>query len=248
MPPPLPPRDPDHDQDQHPDHDTVPPPSYDEAVAGAGPASPSDSTAAAIAAASLLDEKRSLPAASYPSSHLAPDPRSSSSQSLVSHPGGDHEEGDIIDNHGALGDTKGRPSTSAGRSQRRTLLLVYIHGFYGNAQSFQSFPYHVHSYLRTALAASHSIHTKIYPRYKTYRAIEIARDNFSQWLEPHEGPDTDVILVGHSMGGILAADVVLMVGSGMHHVHCIALTDTPSPMSRPPAHIRSSTEFSVPYP
>jgi pimeloyl-ACP methyl ester carboxylesterase len=91
--------------------------------------------------------------------------------------------------------------------------LIYIHGFYGNDQSFQSFPYHVHSYLRQSLKESHVIHSKIYPRYKTYRAIEIARDNFSAWLAPHEGPNTDIILVGHSMGGILAADVVLMVSS-----------------------------------
>ena len=61
------------------------------------------------------------------------------------------------------------------------------------------------------ISDSHNIHSKIYPRYKTYRAIEVARDNFSEWLSPHEGPLTDIILVGHSMGGILAADVVLMV-------------------------------------
>jgi pimeloyl-ACP methyl ester carboxylesterase len=117
------------------------------------------------------------------------DPRSSSTQSLV-------------------------PSDSGSASNedpRRTLLLIYIHGFYGNDQSFRSFPYHVHSYLKEALAETHTIHSKIYPRYKTYRAIEVARDNFSEWLAPHESPTTDVILVGHSMGGILAADVVLMV-------------------------------------
>ena len=93
----------------------------------------------------------------------------------------------------------------------RTLLLVYIHGFYGNNQSFGSFPHHVHCYLRAALSGSHVIHSKIYPRYKTYKAIEIARDKFSAWLEPHQSPTTDVILVGHSMGGLLAADLVLMV-------------------------------------
>lgn len=91
------------------------------------------------------------------------------------------------------------------------MLVVYIHGFYGNDQSFRSFPAHVHNYLRDALAYSHAVHTKIYPRYKTYRAIEVARDNFSAWLEPHESPTTDVILVGHSMGGILAGEVVLAV-------------------------------------
>ena len=94
---------------------------------------------------------------------------------------------------------------------RRTLLVVYIHGFMGNDTSFQSFPAHVHRYLRDALAETHVIHSKIYPRYKTYKALEVARDNFSRWLEPHESANTDVVLVGHSMGGLLAAEVALMV-------------------------------------
>lgn len=102
------------------------------------------------------------------------------------------------------------PSSHENESRRR-LLVIYIHGFYGNDQSFRSFPAHLHAYLSAILSDSHVIHSKIYPRYKTYRAIEIARDNFSAWLEPHESPTTDVILVGHSMGGLLAAEVVLMV-------------------------------------
>ncbi|KAI0471603.1 hypothetical protein GGR56DRAFT_654796, partial [Xylariaceae sp. FL0804] len=114
------------------------------------------------------------------------DPRSSSTQSLVpSLP--DHDT-----------------------PERRRLLIVYIHGFMGNDSSFQSFPAHVHRYLRLALSETHVIHSKIYPKYKTYKAIGVARDRFSQWLEPHETPDTDVILVGHSMGGLLAADVALI--------------------------------------
>ncbi|OAQ64567.1 catalytic protein [Pochonia chlamydosporia 170] len=93
---------------------------------------------------------------------------------------------------------------------KRKLLIIYIHGFYGNDQSFKSFPAHVHALLKELLFDTHVIHSKIYPRYKTYKAIEVARDNFSAWLEPHEGDGTDVVLVGHSMGGLLAADVIMM--------------------------------------
>ncbi len=121
----------------------------------------------------------------YP--HRAADPRTSSTQSLVS------------------------SMDSLELGQRRTLLVVYIHGFMGNNSSFRSFPAHVHSFLKDILAETHVIHTKIYPRYKTYKSIEVACDNFSSWLAPHESPTTDVVLVGHSMGGLLAAEVVLLV-------------------------------------
>ena len=178
-----------------------------------------------------ISDYASKPAESFPSPgeppkfspYLAPDPRTSSSQSLISN---------VSDS-----------------DPRRTLILIYVHGFYGNDQSFQSFPYHVHSFLRTALAETHVIHSKIYPRYKTYRAIEIARDNFSQWLEPHESPTTDVILVGHSMGGILAADVVLMVSSDLNNLlvsrkmYISMLTSCASPTGTHTATTHSNIEY-----
>lgn len=93
---------------------------------------------------------------SQPLSHswASQDPRSSSTQSLV-------------------------PAQPA--PEKRTLLLVYIHGFLGNEASFKSFPAHVHSLVAVALTNSHVVHTKIYPRYKSRKAIEFARDDFSNW-------------------------------------------------------------------
>ncbi|KAL2042997.1 hypothetical protein N7G274_004055 [Stereocaulon virgatum] len=117
------------------------------------------------------------------------DPRSSSTESLVPH-------------HSTNADGK------------RTLLLVYVHGFMGNETSFQSFPAHVHNLVTVKLGEvgtnSHVVHTKIYPKYKSRKHIEFARDGLSEWLRPHEGPDTDVILLGHSMGGILSAEIALL--------------------------------------
>jgi hypothetical protein len=83
------------------------------------------------------------------------DPRSSSTHSLV-------------------------PSESQ-RDGRRKLLLVYIHGFMGNELSFQSFPAHTHNLLTIALADTHFVHTKLYPRYKSRNSIQSARDDFSNW-------------------------------------------------------------------
>lgn len=93
---------------------------------------------------------------------------------------------------------------------RRKLLLVYIHGFMGDESSFRSFPAHVHRLLTVLLQETHAVYSKIYPRYKSKRHISNARDDFSRWLAPHESKQTDVILLGHSMGGLLAAEVVLM--------------------------------------
>lgn len=73
------------------------------------------------------------------------------------------------------------PLQSAG-SSKRTLLLIYIHGFMGNETSFKSFPAHVHNVLSVTLAESHVIHTKIYPRYRSRKSIERARDDFSNWF------------------------------------------------------------------
>jgi len=64
---------------------------------------------------------------------------------------------------------------------RRRLLLVYIHGFMGNETSFQKLPAHVHNVVSARLAASHTVHTKIYPRYKSRNHIGTATEAFSRW-------------------------------------------------------------------
>ncbi|PLB45190.1 hypothetical protein P170DRAFT_429880 [Aspergillus steynii IBT 23096] len=99
---------------------------------------------------------------------------------------------------------------SAGGDEKRRLLLIYVHGFMGSEESFQNFPKHVHDLLTISLGESHVIYTKVYPRYKTRGPIHVARDQFSQWLSPHEAPDLDIILLGHSLGGIISSEVALV--------------------------------------
>ncbi|KAI9721907.1 MAG: hypothetical protein M1828_005002 [Chrysothrix sp. TS-e1954] len=101
------------------------------------------------------------------------------------------------------------PPVSDGTHQRR-LLLIYIHGFMGDETSFQSFPAHLHNLVKVLLSETHELHTKVYPRFRSKRALQIATEDFSKWLRPHEHPDTDIILIGHSMGGLLASEVALL--------------------------------------
>lgn len=188
--------------DDGPSSSSAPPPPYSISAPGSGsfagsfdgPASsslhppvPTSSHRASGATPEKTSHTSSSAGGFLDSKRRLADPRSSSAQSLA--PSLEDRDGDA----------------------RRTLLIIYIHGFYGNESSFRSFPAHVHNFLKDTLVESHVIHSKIYPRYKTYKAIDVARDNFSQWLEPHESDKTDVILVGHSMGGILAGEVALMV-------------------------------------
>lgn len=89
------------------------------------------------------------------------DPRSSSTQSLV-------------------------PEQDTAGSGKRTLLLIWVHGFMGNETSFQSFPAHVHNNVTAKMEAAgsratHQVHTKIYPRYKSKNKVEQARDSFIDW-------------------------------------------------------------------
>ena len=145
----------------------------------------------------------------FEQSWSAQDQRSSSTQSLV-------------------------PSESNQQNDRRRLLLIYVHGFMGNETSFRSFPAHVHNLLTVLLVDTHVVHTKVYPRYRSKKNITVARDNFSAWLEPHEDATTDVVLLGHSMGGLLIAEVALMRPA--------------APASRPLKHrLLGTINFDVPF-
>lgn len=70
---------------------------------------------------------------------------------------------------------------TGGESGKRTLLLIYIHGFRGKETTFKSFPAHVHNLVAILVAGTHVVHTKIYPAYRSRDKLESARDDFSHW-------------------------------------------------------------------
>nr|CAG8445027.1 8827_t:CDS:2 [Entrophospora candida] len=109
------------------------------------------------------------------------------------------------------------------------LLLVFIHGFKGDDTTFQEFPERIHNTL-TSFYSDMETETIIYPRYETRGDLKKAVEIFCNWLEERveleeemltekgssnikdDSDDDDkevgniwVGLIGHSMGGLLAA-------------------------------------------
>ncbi|THV02250.1 hypothetical protein K435DRAFT_775738 [Dendrothele bispora CBS 962.96] len=84
--------------------------------------------------------------------------------------------------------------------------LVYIHGFRGDETTFQAFPKHLQEHLSNRIppGLDVQIQTTIYPTYKSAKPIAHATKNFLEWLNTQ--PPGCVILLGHSMGGLLAAE------------------------------------------
>ncbi|KAK4165354.1 hypothetical protein QBC43DRAFT_315788 [Cladorrhinum sp. PSN259] len=112
---------------------------------------------------------------------------------------------------------------------KKTLLLVFIHGFKGNDQTFGhnlSFTTHLKRLL-TASLPNLNILTVIYPTYETRGDLTECVSRFSDWLlnkvidlevaagtpSPTIDPSVHVILVGHSMGGIVAAETAISLAS-----------------------------------
>ncbi|EXX65928.1 hypothetical protein RirG_128610 [Rhizophagus irregularis DAOM 197198w] len=97
------------------------------------------------------------------------------------------------------------------------LLLIFIHGFKGDDHTFKDFPVRL-QYALTETIQSVEAEPLIYPRYETRGDLKKAVEMFCLWLEGgveekekqiSGNGDVWVCLVGHSMGGILAAEAIL---------------------------------------
>lgn len=112
---------------------------------------------------------------------------------------------------------------------QQNLHLIYIHGFQGDHTTFQSFPKDLHVALSGRLSKSHPeivVATSLYPTYKSKRPLSEATSNFLAWLSTQA--DGMVILMGHSMGGLLAAEAAVTAPStGRQKVIGVVAFDTP---------------------
>lgn len=94
-------------------------------------------------------------------------------------------------------------------TKEQTLVhLIYIHGFNGDETTFQSFPTDLQQHLNTVIPANatYRVQTSLYPTYKSVKPISTCTKNFLEWLNTQ--PPGYVILLAHSMGGLLAAEAV----------------------------------------
>lgn len=76
-----------------------------------------------------------------------------------------------------------QPAATASSSDdnRRKLLLIYVHGFTGNETSFQKFPADVHDLTSKQLVDQYMVQSIVYPKYKSRKKMDFARDEFSSW-------------------------------------------------------------------
>ncbi|TDZ65050.1 hypothetical protein CTRI78_v003795 [Colletotrichum trifolii] len=132
---------------------------------------------------------------------------------------------------------------------KKTLLLVFIHGFKGDDDTFgdkEGFT----DQLRSNLAASlPKINVKllVYPKYETRGDLGDCVSRFRDWLlekvidlevanatpSPTVDPSVRVVLVGHSMGGIVAAETVIGLTSEhpIYSADGVEKTDHPAPLN-----------------
>ncbi|PGH17625.1 hypothetical protein AJ79_00986 [Helicocarpus griseus UAMH5409] len=109
---------------------------------------------------------------------------------------------------------------------KRTLLLVFIHGFKGGDDTFGPFPAHLRALVSHELP-NIQVAAVTYPKFETKGDLKECVGKFREWLQntvidieveneapsPTVDPSVHVILTGHSMGGIVGAETLLLLAS-----------------------------------
>jgi len=96
-----------------------------------------------------------------------------------------------------------------------SLLIIFIHGFKGTGQTFRDFPERLQHLLAHSMPRV-NVESIVFPAYETKGELDRAIIRFADWLtnltverEVASGRGAGsarIVLCGHSMGGILAAD------------------------------------------
>ncbi|KAF7964915.1 hypothetical protein HWV62_1649, partial [Athelia sp. TMB] len=89
----------------------------------------------------------------------------------------------------------------------------------------QTFPKDLQQHLANVFPLHLKVQSSLYPTYKSKKPISFATHNFLEWLETQ--PPGPVILMAHSMGGLLAADAATNTSNKAHRVIGMVAFDTP---------------------
>ncbi|PGH14464.1 hypothetical protein AJ80_05909 [Polytolypa hystricis UAMH7299] len=109
---------------------------------------------------------------------------------------------------------------------KKTILLVFIHGFKGGDDTFAGFPAHLRALVSHVLPKVNVL-TATYPQFETRGDLRECVGKFREWLQntvidievanetpsPTVDPSVHVFLIGHSMGGIVGAETLLLLAS-----------------------------------
>nr|KMM71655.1 hypothetical protein CPAG_07958 [Coccidioides posadasii RMSCC 3488] len=109
---------------------------------------------------------------------------------------------------------------------KKTLLLVFIHGFKGGDDTFGTFPSHLRAITSHALP-NIDVVAVTYPKFETRGDLQDCVARLREWLQnvvidievsnqapsPTVDPSVHVILIGHSMGGVVGAEAIRLIAS-----------------------------------
>ncbi|KAF2728027.1 hypothetical protein EJ04DRAFT_581629 [Polyplosphaeria fusca] len=148
---------------------------------------------------------------------------------------------------------------------KKTLLLCFIHGFKGGDDTFATFPSHLKAILQHALPKV-TILSVTYPKYETRGDLNECVTRFKEWLtnkvidlevangtpSPTVDPSVRTVLVGHSMGGVVAAETLLSI-INERPIHSLSNSATEADSSLPDPsllmfpYIQGVLAFDTPY-
>ncbi|KAI9225158.1 hypothetical protein BC828DRAFT_371697 [Blastocladiella britannica] len=114
----------------------------------------------------------------------------------------------------------GPPHTGSPIAPRNVVL--FIHGFLGSEESFHDFPAHIEARLRHL----HGFESFVFPAYDCKHSLVDAARRVAQYLREMKpsAAALNVVLVAHSMGGLVAADTVRILSDRSNPSH-VAETD-----------------------
>lgn len=116
-----------------------------------------------------------------------------------------------------LNDKSNDSEPTAPRVPKDLLLVIFVHGFKGTDSTFGSFPSRL-EHILTETMDNAAVECIIFPAYETKGELNAAVERFADWLTTltvqkevaHGGGAgvAKIVLCGHSMGGLLAADAL----------------------------------------